>query len=119
MEKLKQLGIILGILFIGNILEGMIVIPIPGAVSGMVLLLFLLLMGVVELRMVEDVSKVLLDHLLFLFVPAGVGIISQLHIIRKEWLPILMIIIISTVLAILSTAMTIQGLRKISRGREE
>jgi len=90
-------------------------IPIPGTVLGMILLLLLLLTGIIKLEMIEEVSQFLLEHLVFLFVPAGVGIVSQLNIIKAEWLPILIIMIISTALAILSTAMTIQGLRRNKR----
>ena len=81
----------------------------------MITLLILLLMGIIKLEMIDDVSKFLLDHLTFFFLPAGVGLMSQLNIIKAKWMPMLIIIIISTAIVIAVTALTIQGLRGISR----
>lgn len=116
MKILRQMGIISGILFVGYLIEKMINTPIPGTVLGMIILLLLLVTGIIRLEMIEDVSQFLLDHLTLLFLPAGVGLISQLTIIKAKWFPMLIIIIISTALAITVTGLTIQGLRKITRG---
>lgn len=116
MKLLRQFGIILGILFIGEFINRFIAIPIPGNILGMIILLIFLLTGILKAEMIEDISKFLLDHLAFLFVPAGVGIIKNFHLVKDEWLYITIILVISTALVIAVTGFTVQFLkRRISK----
>lgn len=115
MKLLKQMGIISGILFMGHLIEKIMRIPIPGTVLGMIILLLLLLTGIIKLRMIDEVSQFLLDHLTFFFLPAGVGLISQLDMVKEKWVPMLIVIVISTALVMIVTALTVQGLRKMNK----
>lgn len=116
MKILRQIGIISGVLFTGYLIEKMTHTPIPGTILGMIILLILLITGIIKIEMIEEISQFLLDHLTFLFLPAGVGLISQLGIIKVNWLPMFVIILISTTIAMIVTALTIQGLRKMNKG---
>ncbi|QCX34503.1 hypothetical protein FDN13_12770 [Caloramator sp. E03] len=62
MRYLRQFVIILFIAFIGEILNKIFNIPIPGNILGMVLLLFALIFGVIKLDYVDEVSKFLLEN---------------------------------------------------------
>lgn len=112
MKLLRQLAWILLILLVGEAIRVFSGISIPGTVIGMVLLFLLLLSGVLKLDQISDISKFLLDHLAFLFVPAGVGLMSNFHVIKEAWLPILAIIAISTVLVMGVTGWTIQLMKR-------
>ena len=114
MKVLRQFGTILVILLLGEGIRMSTGISIPGTVIGMVILFILLMTKVIKLENIDMISKFLLDHLAFLFVPAGVGLISSLDVIGSAWLPIMMIVIISTVLVVGVTGWTVQ-LRKGSR----
>lgn len=95
--------------------------PVPGPVIGM-----LLLAAVLILRQPPDaaatpdrsnaldrVSNALISHMGLLFVPAGVGVIAQLPLLRSEWLAILGGLLGSTVIGLLVTALVMHwGLRK-------
>ena len=111
MKLLRQLGIILVICFIGEMLHKFLRIPVPGNVIGMMLLLIGLLSGIIKLSAIEEISEFLLNHLAFFFVPAGVGIISSLDIMKGNWISLLTIILISTVVVIVTTGITVQLLK--------
>ncbi|CAK7027983.1 CidA/LrgA family protein [Tissierella carlieri] len=117
MKILKELGIILGILFIAHIIQQIAKIPIPATVLGMIILLICLLTGILKLEKIETVSEFFLDHLTFLFIPGGVGLIASLELIKEQWLPILVVIILTTALTIVVTGLTVQLLT--GRGKEE
>lgn len=111
MKVLRQFGTILIILLTGEGVRILTGISIPGTVIGMVILFLLLVTGILKLEQIDMIAKFLLDHLAFLFVPAGVGLISSLDVIGEAWLPIMMIVIISTVLVVGVTGWTVQLLK--------
>jgi putative effector of murein hydrolase LrgA (UPF0299 family) len=101
---LRVLALLLVCQVIGEVIARATNLPVPGPVLGMVLLLA----GLLALRRVpealERTSRGLLDNLSLLFVPAGVGIVRHLDILRAQWLPLAAAIAGSTVLAMLVTA---------------
>ena len=112
MKILRQVVIILAILLLGEGIRLATGITIPGTVIGMVLLFIALMTKLIRLDQIEQVSKFLLDHLAFLFVPAGVGLINSLDVIGSSWLPILVIVLVSTVIVIGVTGWTVQLLKR-------
>lgn len=112
MKILRQFAIILLILLLGEAIRIGTGISIPGTVIGMIILFIALLTKILKLEQIDMISKFLLDHLAFLFVPAGVGLISCLNLIGEAWLPILAIVLISTVLVIGVTGWTVQLLKR-------
>ena len=88
-------------------------LPVPGPVIGMVLLVIYLLVdrGRV-LEVMQGTVSDLLRHLTILFVPAGVGVITQLHRIGQEWLPIVVATVVSTWLSIAAGALVTRALMR-------
>ncbi len=101
---LQVLALLLTCQLAGEVITRAANLPVPGPVLGMVLLL----LGLLVLRRVplplERTSRGLLENLSLLFVPAGVGVIQHLDILRAQWLPIAAAIVGSTILAMLVTA---------------
>ncbi|SDK84284.1 CidA/LrgA family protein [Natronincola ferrireducens] len=112
MTLLRQVAIILGICLAGELLNNLLNIPIPGNVLGMILLLLLLVTGVIKLEMIDKITKFLLEHLAFFFVPAGIGLLSNLELIKDQWFAIIVTITISTVLVMVVTGLTVQFLMR-------
>lgn len=108
MKLIRQFAIISIICFLGEVIRSFLGIAIPGNVIGMILLLILLCSGIIKLEIIEDISKFLLDHLPFFFVPAGVGLIASVGIIKNCWQYIVLIIVISTIVVMTVTSITIQ-----------
>ncbi len=76
---------------------------IPGSVCGMLLLFAALCMGIVKPDNVRSVARALTQNMAVLFVPAGVGIMAQYDLIAQNWVGILTITIVCTLLVLLST----------------
>jgi holin-like protein len=117
MKLLRQVGIILGICLLGELLQHLFKLPVPGNVLGMVILLGGLCSGLIKLEMIAEVSSFLLDHLAFFFIPAGVGIIACLGVLHGKWLAILGVCIITAVLIMVVTGHTIQWIQRRSHQR--
>ncbi|AWB66064.1 CidA/LrgA family protein [Saccharobesus litoralis] len=86
--------------------------PLPGPVVGMGLLfLFLVIKGGVPQKL-ESVGGFLLSNLSLLFVPAGVGVITHLSLLKADLVPLSVAIVISTILAIIVTAFSMAMFNK-------
>lgn len=80
---------LLGCQLVGEVIARGLDLPVPGPVIGMVLLFMaLVLRRPPESANVLRTSDALLRHLQLLFVPAGVGIVTYLAVLREEALPI-------------------------------
>jgi holin-like protein len=92
--------------------EGMaraLVLPFPGPVVGLVLLLPAL--GLRRVRQpVEAAANVLLAHLSLLFVPVGVGVVTHLQLMSRYGLQLLVVIVLSTWIGLVVTALTLRWL---------
>jgi holin-like protein len=55
----------------------------------------------------------LLQNLSLLFVPAGVGVVKQLDVLERNWLPVAVAIVISTLLGLGVTAWVMQRLARV------
>ena len=107
---LKSVTILLIFQLVGEGLVQASRLPIPGPVIGM-----LLLFGVLTIRGAapSDLTRTahsLLDRLSLLYVPAGVGIMVQFALIKQEWLPILLTLVLSFVLTLIVTALVLRWL---------
>lgn len=112
MKILRQMSLLLLLVFIGELLNKVFKIPVPGNIIGMILLLVALLTGIIKLHQIEEISKFLLDHLSFFFIPAGVGLLSVTGILQGSWHFILFICIFTTILVMSTTALVVQFLRR-------
>lgn len=101
--------ILIGCQLLGELIREALSLPIPGPVVGMFLLAAIL---VVRGQSAGDASTkssldktagMLISHMGLLFVPAGVGIIAETHLLRQEWLPILAAVVGSTILGVAVT----------------
>ncbi|MGC9349193.1 MAG: CidA/LrgA family protein [Anaerolineae bacterium] len=96
----------------GEILVRLLELPVPGPVAGMILLFLALMAWGKAPDGLEAAAGGLLEHLALMFVPAGSGIVAYIALIRREWLPITVALIASTLIAIAVTALTMQYLVK-------
>ncbi len=89
----------------GSLVEGWLRVPVPGPVIGMVLLAgWMVLRGPGRHEAVETTADGLLGWLPLLFVPAGVGVVTELALLRAAWLPIGVGLVGSTLLTLAATA---------------
>lgn len=87
-------------------------LPIPGAVVGMALLFFYLVIRGREDADLDTFTAAFLRHLSLLFIPAAVGIVAHLDRIADEWLAIAVALGGSTAAAIAATAAAVKFLKR-------
>lgn len=116
---LENLTIILLCQLIGEVITRMGKLPIPGPVLGMVILFGGLMIRNKMPQELESVGGFLLRYLSLLFVPAGVGVITNLDLLVKSWAPIAGAIIIGTMVTIAVTGLVMQYLNRRQNARRE
>ncbi|SHJ15228.1 Putative effector of murein hydrolase LrgA, UPF0299 family [Palleronia salina] len=79
-------------------------LPIPGPVIGLVLLVAALWLRPALEDTMRPLTSTLLGHLSLLFVPAGTGIVGNLDTVRDSGLALLVVLVVSTALAIVAGA---------------
>jgi putative effector of murein hydrolase LrgA (UPF0299 family) len=89
--------------------------PVPGPVTGMLLLLGALIAFPRLLAAVEAGANELLRHLSLLFVPAGVGIVVAASSAGGQWLAIAASVATSTLATLAVTALVLKALTPKSR----
>ncbi len=100
------------LLLAGNTVTAWLNIPVPGALIGLVLLLLaLLLLGRVPKPM-GKLTNHLLAHLMLLFIPAVVAIMTQVDRIAAEWLAFIAACFGATVITTVVTAATLRYMLK-------
>lgn len=112
MKIIKELSIIMGVLYLSNVIKEVSNMPIPATVLGMVIMLILLLCNIVKPENIETVANFLLDNLTFLFVPGGVGLITSFGLIKGQVTKILIVAIITTAITVAVTGFTVNLLNK-------
>ena len=103
---------------LGEALVRTLVLPVPGPVLGLALLLPVLAWRPSVLAMVRPTAQTLLQHLSLLFVPAGVGVMLHLQRLGDEALAIGVALVLSTWIGLVAAALTLQALMRLTRGSE-
>jgi putative effector of murein hydrolase LrgA (UPF0299 family) len=86
--------------------------PVPGPVTGMLLLLAALVAFPRLQQVVEAGANELLRHLSLLFVPAGVGIVVAAASGSGHWVAIVAAVVVSTLATMAVTALVLKALMK-------
>lgn len=95
---------------LGEVISRALALPVPGPVVGLVLLLGWFVIRGEPSAPMRDTAGSLLRTLGLLFVPAGVGVMTQLDALRADWLPIAVAVVVSTALGLAVTAVVMQRL---------
>ena len=98
MKYLSQFLIILGFTLTGEALQRIIPLPIPASVYGLTLLFLALCLKLVKVEQVKQTGAFLTSILPILFVSPAVNIVDDWGLIRNDLLPIVLIMMGSTLL---------------------
>lgn len=119
MPFLNGLTLLLIYQLIGEVIIRGFKLPIPGPVLGMALLFISLVLYKRVPEALDITSNALLSHLSLLFIPAGVGLMLYFDAIAKEWLPIIVTLIFSTLISMAVIALSMQFLMKVFKPKTE
>ena len=124
MTMLAAFAVLLGAQLLGEVMQRVLHLPLPGPVIGMFLLAVALLIPCKswvarrdnEISALERASSSLIADMGFLFIPAGVGIVTELAVLKRDWFPILMGLLVSTALGLVVTALVMHRItRRMAR----
>lgn len=101
----------------GEVLVRALGVPVPGPVVGMLLLFVALRLRGGVPDGLQRVAEGLLGNLALLFVPAGVGVMLHLDLLRTSWWQLLLTVVLSTLITLLVTATVMQTLLRFARQR--
>jgi len=99
MKYLTQFLIIMGFTLLGEALQRLIPLPIPASVYGLALLFAALCLKVVKVEQVKQTGAFLTSILPILFVSPAVGIVEDWGLIADRLVPILLLLVGSTILS--------------------
>jgi putative effector of murein hydrolase LrgA (UPF0299 family) len=101
---LKGIITLLVFQFIGESISILFSLLVPGPVIGMVLLLIFLILRKSSFKSLDNTVGTLLRYLPLLFIPAAMGIITQIDLIAKEFWAIFIALIFGTLIALAFSA---------------
>lgn len=97
MKYIRQFLLILLFSFLGEGLKALLPIPVPASIYGLVLLFAALELGLIKLEAVRDTGKFLIEIMPLMFIPAGAGLIDSWEALRPICIPVVVIMVVSTV----------------------
>ena len=104
MKILKQITIVFLLCWLGEVISALLPFAFPGSIVAMLL--------------IEDVSGFagfLLANMAFFFIPAGVSILDSFGAIQNDLLPILAVIVLSTLITAAVTGGSILLITKLQK----
>ena len=119
MKTLGQIVIILLVSFAGELLNYCLPLPIPASIYGIVILFCLLEFKVIPLRAVKETGDFLVSIMQLMFIPAAVGLLEAWDVIAPNWLPYILITLISTFVVMFFSGRVTQAVIRLGRAREE
>lgn len=118
MRESKGFLLLLICLFIGNMISFLLPVSIPGSIIGMILMLFALERDIVCLDQVEGISQILIAHMVIIFMPGTINLISIYPEIAHYLLKLVLIAAFTTIFVILTTGFTVQKLIEIMEAKK-
>lgn len=117
MKHIKQFAIILLITFWGEALHKFISLPIPSSIYGLLIMLICLQTKILKLEQVKETGNFLLEIMPVMFIPSAVGLIKIWSSITNVVIPIVFVVLFTTILVMVTTGKMADFI--ISRNRGE
>ena len=102
----------------GEWISALLPFTLPASVVSLIILLILLLSGGVKERTIQGTSQFLINNMGMLFIPAVVGTLEYLDVLKLQIVPFLVVSIVSTPLVYVATAWSVQLLMKVFKKKE-
>lgn len=117
MKYIYQFALILFITFLGEIIYNIIPLPIPASIYGLLIMLFCLQAKIIKLEKIKEAGTFLLEIMPLMFIPAAVGLLTVWQEVTDILLPLIIIIMLSTIIVMVATGRITQFI--IRQGGEQ
>lgn len=114
-----QIGILFGFFYIGSFLKFLFLIPLPGSIIGLLVLLALLFLKIIPIHWIQDGSNILITFLPLLLVPATVSVMDEPSLFSGKGVILFGIIIVSTIVTMISAGWCSQFIERMTQKRKE
>ena len=118
MNLIVEFCVVFLICMAGEWISALLPFTLPASVVSLIILLILLLSGGVKERTIQGTSQFLINSMGMLFIPAVVGTLEYLDVLKLQIVPFLVVSIVSTPLVYLATAWSVQLLMKVFKKKE-
>lgn len=118
MRYLYQFSIIMLFVFLGEVLEYLIPLPIAGSIYGLVLLFLALVFGVVKLSWVEDVANWFHSIMALFFIAPAVAVIDIWSDISGIWWKLVLLLVAAYLVTMITTGVTAEALMKDKKDKK-
>ncbi|MBO3274822.1 holin-like protein [compost metagenome] len=104
----SELAALAALWWVGGWIAQLTGLPVPGGVIGLALLLVLFACGAIRPALLQGGAGLLLAEMLLFFIPALMSLLDYGPLLRSEGWKILLVIMSSTVLVMLVTALSVE-----------
>ncbi|MCY9807850.1 CidA/LrgA family protein [Aeromonas caviae] len=108
-----QIALLAAIWLLADIAVRTLHLPLPANLTGMLLLLVCILIGVVKAQWFSAGARWLLAEMLLFFVPAVVAVVNYQELLLQEGWRIMVVLIVSTVLVLGTTALVVDRVYRL------
>lgn len=108
-----QIALLAAIWLLADIAVRTLHLPLPANLTGMLLLLVCILLGVVKAQWFSAGARWLLVEMLLFFVPAVVAVVNYQELLLQEGWRIMVVLIVSTVLVLGTTALVVDRVYRL------
>ena len=108
-----QIALLAAIWLLADIAVRTLHLPLPANLTGMLLLLVCILLGVVKAQWFSAGARWLLAEMLLFFVPAVVAVVNYQELLLQEGWRIMVVLINSTVLVLGTTALVVDRVYRL------
>lgn len=119
MKYVYQLGVILAVTIIGEAMYKLLPLPIPASIYGLLIMLFCLSTKIIKLEKIKETSSFLLKIMPIMFIPAAVGILEIWDDISSILIPLIIIMISTTILVMVITGKVTEMVMKPEKADKE
>lgn len=113
MRILRQIGLIMLICLVCDGISSLLPFPFPGSVLAMLVLLILFGGKILKPEQIQAASDFLLSHMMLVFLPSIIALINYLDVLQSVWLPLLAIVVISTLVAFFVSGTVVSAVIRI------
>lgn len=114
-RTLVQIMVIMGITYLGNVLQQFLHIPIAGSIVGLFLFFLLLQLKVIPSKWVNDGANFFLTFMVFFFIPSVVGVMDVVSEIDVNFILFFTMVIFGTCCVALISGFIAEKMVKITR----
>ncbi len=108
-----QIALLAAIWLLADIAVRTLHLPLPANLTGMLLLLVCILLGVVKAQWFSAGARWLLAEMLLFFIPAVVAVVNYQELLLQEGWRIMVVLIVSTVLVLGTTALVVDKVYRL------